>query len=205
LLGLHKRWNRLVAALSEFAINLSMIGSSVLLLISAGLTFWSLWSFGPSLTVPLLLGVFGLVVAIILLLRLKFRRRLNWVVVDGSNTLYWDNDEPALNSVRLVVEKLALDGFEPILWFDANIGYLIAGRYMNPVGLSKALRYPARRIFVAPKGTPADPLLIRDAEILEARIVTNDRFRDWQEDCPYLATQNVLIRGRIKNKQVHFR
>ncbi|KUJ78450.1 NYN domain-containing protein [Ruegeria profundi] len=147
----------------------------------------------------------GTVVASILLLRFKLRKRTNWVIVDGSNVLYWDKDEPSLHSVRLVIQKLVLDGFEPVLWFDANVGYLVSGRYMNPASLSKALRYPARRITVAPKGTPADPLLISDAERLRALIVTNDRFRDWQEHFPEVTKQDAFLRGRIKNNQVYLR
>lgn len=182
-----------------------MIGSSLLLLISASLTFWSVVTFGPNLTLPLLLGSMGTVVASILLLRFKLRKRTNWVIVDGSNVLYWDKDEPNLHSVRLVIQKLVLDGFEPVLWFDANVGYFVSGRYMNSASLSKALRYPARRITVAPKGTPADPLLISDAERLRALIVTNDRFRDWQEHFPRVTKQDAFLRGRIKNNQVCLR
>ncbi len=143
--------------------------------------------------------------ATILLLRLKLRRRVKWVVVDGSNVLYWSDNKPALHSVRLVIEKLCSDGFEPILWFDANVGYLVTGKYMNPTQLSKALRYPARRISIAPKGIPADPLVIKDATKLRARIVTNDRFRDWQEHFPQVDQQDVFVRGRIKGKQVILR
>ncbi|WP_366141032.1 hypothetical protein [uncultured Ruegeria sp.] len=160
-------------------------------------------TFGPILTLPLLIGATGIVAAIILLLRLRIGRRGNWVIVDGSNVLYWADNEPTLYSVKLVIEKLLADGFEPLLWFDANVGYLVADHYMNSVKLSKALRYPARRISVAPKGTPADPLLIRDAVKLRARIVTNDQFRDWQECFPEVARQEVFLRGGINNKQVH--
>ncbi|WP_298935225.1 hypothetical protein [uncultured Ruegeria sp.] len=182
-----------------------MIGLSLLLLLSVGLAFWSVMTSGPILTLPLLLGAIGVVLAVILLLRLRLRKRINWVVVDGSNVLYWENDEPTLYSVRLVVEKLVLDGFVPLLWFDANVGYLVAGHYMNPAKLSKALRYPAGRISVAPKGTPADPLVISDAERLRALIVTNDRFRDWQERFPQVAQQDLFLRGGIRNKCVHLK
>lgn len=179
-----------------------MIALLLLLIVFIGLMLWSVFSFGPVITLPLLLGAFGVVLSVILLLRSKLRKRVNWIVVDGSNVLYWENDEPALHSVRLVIEKLVLDGFEPVLWFDANVGYLVRGAYMSPAKLSKALRYPSRRISVAPKGTPADPLLLSEAERLKAPIVTNDRFRDWEERFPQVARQDIFLRGRIENKQV---
>ncbi|MEY8837837.1 hypothetical protein AB9K41_02225 [Cribrihabitans sp. XS_ASV171] len=180
-----------------------MIVILLFLVVSFGIACASVIAFGPILTPHLLLGAMGVVLATILLLRRKLLKRPNWVVVDGSNVLYWADETPALASVRMVVDKLVLDGFEPLLWFDANVGYLIAGRYMSPDHLAKALRYPARRIAVAPKGTPADPLLIRDAERLKARIVTNDLFRDWRESHPFVDRKEVFLRGRIEKTQVH--
>lgn len=182
-----------------------MFGLIYFLFVSVGIVLWSIWVFGPVITLPLLVAALGVVFGIIQLLRLKLRKPANWVVVDGSNVLYWENDEPALQSVRLVIEKLVSEGFEPIVWFDANIGYLVVGHYMNPAKLSKALRFPARQIWVAPKGTPADPLLIADAAKLNARIVTNDRFRDWEEQFPQVAQQDLFLRGTIRKKSVHFK
>lgn len=178
----------------------------VLLLVSSiALTIWSVLSFGPNITVPLLLGVLGFVLSVILLIKRALRKRANWVVVDGSNVLYWNNDKPALKSVKLVIDRLVSDGFEPVIWFDANVGYLIAEQYLGPAKLSKALGFPAQRIFVAPKGTPADPLLIADAIKLKANIVTNDQFRDWQEDFPLVVDQDVFLRGSINKKGLQFR
>lgn len=177
----------------------------LLLLVSISSVLWSIATLGPIITTPLLCGVIGIVLTVVLCIRRWLQKRINWVVIDGSNVLYWADDVPALHSVRLVIEQLVSEGFEPVLWFDANVGYLVSGRYMNPAKLSKALRFPAKRISVAPKGTPADPLLISDAERLSARIVTNDRFRDWAEDFPSVVQSDVFIRGQIANKCVQFR
>lgn len=196
---------RHVAKYRFFAINLRMIGLFAVLLSSVILIVWSVFNFGPNITLPLLAGAAGFVLTVILLIRLGLRRRVKWAVIDGSNVFYWDNDRPALQSVKLVVDSLVSDGFEPILWFDANIGYLVAGRYLGPAKLSKTLGFPARRIFVAPKGTPADPLLIADAVKLNASIVTNDRFRDWQKDFPQITDQQAFLRGEINDKAVRFR
>ncbi|MFC3614632.1 hypothetical protein ACFORG_12735 [Lutimaribacter marinistellae] len=193
----------IIAKNGRISIGHGMIFLFLLFVSSVGLACWSVVAFGPILTIPFLIGATGFVLTTILFFRTKLLKRPNWVVVDGSNVLYWADETPALASVRMVVEKLVLDGFEPLLWFDANVGYLVAGRYMSPDHLAKALGYPARRISVAPKGTPADPLLIRDAERLKARIVTNDRFRDWRESHPLVERQEVFLRGRIEKRQVH--
>ena len=110
-----------------------------------------------------------------------------------------------MHSVRLVIEKLVAAGFEPVIWFDANVGYLVADRYMNPYKLSQALHYPENRIYVAPKGTPADPLLIQAATDLSAPIVSNDRFRDWKEQFPQVDQAELFLRGEIVKGGVRLR
>ena len=129
--------------------------------------------------------------------RVFLRRKTNRIVVDGSNVLYWDRDTPNLQSVKQVVDILRDEGFEPLVWFDANAGYLIGDRYMGPDRLARALELPSRSVFVAPKGTPADPLLLARAAKLKARVVTNDRYRDWEERFPQIRTPGFLVRGYI--------
>jgi hypothetical protein len=50
---------------------------------------------------------------------------------------------------------------------------------------------------VAPKGSPADPLLLGDAARLGTGVVSNDRYRDWAEAFPSVTQPGVLVRGRI--------
>ncbi|MXQ09119.1 hypothetical protein GQ651_14825 [Alphaproteobacteria bacterium GH1-50] len=141
---------------------------------------------------------FGLSALTVWALFRAFRRsKKNWIVVDGSNVLYWHNETPDLHSVKQVVDILRGEGFEPLLWFDANAGYLIGDRYMGPAILAKKLEMPTASVFVAPKGTPADPLLLEHAVKLKARVVTNDRYRDWEETFPQIRMQGFLVRGYI--------
>lgn len=174
-----------------------MLKALFLFLFSIGLGLWSVLAFGPSLTPLLVAAVFGCACAVFLLVRAARKKQPRWAVVDGSNVLYWRRDEPDLHSVRLVIEKLVAAGLDPVIWFDANVGYLVSGRYMNPYRLSQALRYPESRIYVAPKGTPADPLLIQAATDLNAHIVSNDRFRDWKEQFPQVDQAELFLRGEI--------
>lgn len=132
-----------------------------------------------------------------------FRRSTkNWVVVDGSNVLYWDGETPNFRSVESVIDILKQEGFLPVVWFDANVGYLIGDRYVGPSALADRLELPRRRVFVAPKGTPADPLLIKNAKALKASVITNDRFRDWEESFPFIRQNGFLIRGYITEDQI---
>ncbi|MCE8532970.1 hypothetical protein KBY24_06205 [Ruegeria pomeroyi] len=182
-----------------------MIASLTLLAASLLLLGWSLLTFGSILTPALLAATLGVVIGVVLVLRFRLRKAPIWIIIDGSNVLYWREETPNLQTVRQCVEGLVRNGWTPLLWFDANVGYLVGSRYMGPHELSRALRYPASLINVAPKGTPADPLLIEQAGDLGARIVTNDRFRDWVETYPQVADPDLFLRGSASGEGVSLR
>ena len=66
----------------------------------------------------------------------------------------------------------------------------------RPDALSQALSLARSQIRMAPKGTPADALLLEHAAKLGTGVVSNDRFRDWAAAFPSLAEEGVLVRGR---------
>lgn len=124
------------------------------------------------------------------------------VVVDGSNVMYWVGGKPNLDTVKTVVRDLKQQGLAPVVWFDANAGYLTKDRYLGPAPLARHIGLPAKHVFVAPRGTPADPLILRSARSLKARVVTNDRFRDWADMHPYLNAPGFLVRGQVARGEV---
>ncbi|OIP87107.1 MAG: hypothetical protein AUK37_02060 [Rhodobacterales bacterium CG2_30_65_12] len=119
----------------------------------------------------------------------------NWVILDGSNVMYWRNETPDLETVRVVLAHVANLGMTPGVVFDANAGYLLFGRHQNDRAFSERLALPLDRVLVVPKGTPADPFILTAAHDLGARIVTNDRYRDWAGDFPDVKTPGYLIKG----------
>ena len=118
-----------------------------------------------------------------------------WIVVDGSNVMHWQDDTPRIEPLRDVLDRLARMGFTAGVVFDANAGYLLAGKYQHDHAFSRLLNLPEDRIMVVPKGTPADPVILTSARDLNARVVTNDRYRDWAQDYPEIARPGFLIRG----------
>ena len=48
---------------------------------------------------------------------------------------------------------------------------------------------------VVPKGTPADPYILKAARDHRGRIVSRDQFRDWSEAHPEIATPGHLVKG----------
>lgn len=170
------------------------------LLVSSTCAGLSVAFLGPVLSIPFLVSA-GMVVAAVLLLLARPRRRedVPWIVVDGSNVMYWDRETPSFDTVRQVLRAVEAEGFVPLVWFDANAGHVVAGQYMRPERLAKTLGLQQGQVLVAPKGMPADPLLLEEAARLGVRIVTNDRFRDWAEDHPMVRDPDRFVRGRVRD------
>jgi len=125
-----------------------------------------------------------------------------WIVVDGSNVMHWKDGTADLGTLRAVLAHLRELGFSPGVMFDANAGYKLAGQYLHDGALGRQLGLPKDRVMVVPRGTPADPMILTAARDLNARIVTNDRYRDWIETYPEINNPGHLIRGGFRNGQL---
>ncbi|WP_225028980.1 hypothetical protein [Xinfangfangia pollutisoli] len=125
-------------------------------------------------------------------------RRGPQVVVDGSNVLFWNDNQPNLSTVNTVVAHLRAAGMEPLVWFDANVGYRVGARWLGPDELAPKLGLPRDQVRVARKGAPADPLLLADATSRGLPVVSNDRYRDWTAEFPIVAEPGRMIRGGMR-------
>ena len=126
----------------------------------------------------------------------------NWIIVDGSNVLYWDQNLADMATVARVIRHLEAEGFVPVVWFDRNVGYRIGDRFLKEVDLADLLTLRKTQVFLAGKDTPADPWVLAQARDLKAMIVTNDRYRDWAEAHPEVQEPGLLIRGRVQGSAV---
>lgn len=148
-----------------------------------------------------LMGVALVVVFLLLRVLLPTRRPRSdaadetWILIDGSNVMHWQDNTPQLAPVRRVVSHLKALGYVPGVVFDANAGWKLEGRYLHDGDFAKRLQLEKRQVMVVPKGTQADPFLLETAQEFGARIVTNDRFRDWAEAHPEVSKTGFLIRG----------
>jgi hypothetical protein len=123
------------------------------------------------------------------------------VILDGSNVMHWQGGEPKLATVVAVLGEAMDRGMTPGVVFDANAGHLLFGRYLDDDDFARVLRMPRDRVLVVPKGTPADPTILTAARDLGARIITNDRFRDWAGDFPEVDLPGHLIPGGFRAKR----
>lgn len=111
------------------------------------------------------------------------------ILVDGSNVLFWRGMQAQTGAVDLVLEALIARRFEPQLYFDHSIA-----RVADAAVLEGWAQHVA--VLVAPKGTVADGMLLRDCAQGRFQIVSNDRLRDWRSAHPGLRAQ-WLVTGRI--------
>ncbi len=126
----------------------------------------------------------------------------SWILVDGSNVMHWHDRTPSLDPVKAVVAQLAAQGHVPGVVFDANAGWKLMGRYMHDGDFARLLGLESRQVLVVPKGTQADPFLLQTAREFGARIVTNDRYRDWADRHPEVLEPGFLIRGGMRGSTV---
>lgn len=170
----------LLISFGAFAVALVVPGMSDLLMIA-----------GPAL----LAGLYLLLRAWLVARRSNRKTQLDWIVIDGSNVMHWADETPRIEPLREVVTYLQDRGFTPGVVFDANAGYLLTGRYRHDHAFGKLLGLPPERVMVVGKGEPADPKILTAAQSLGARVVTNDRFRDWADQFPDVRKPGFLIRG----------
>jgi Zc3h12a-like Ribonuclease NYN domain len=120
-----------------------------------------------------------------------------WLLIDGSNVMHWVDNIPSLEPVQQVVDHLKGLGYVPGVVFDANAGWKLFGRYVDDRDFAKLLRIEREQVLVVPKGTQADPYLLRTARDFGVRIISNDRFRDWSADYPEVLEPGFLIPGSL--------
>lgn len=125
------------------------------------------------------------------------------VIIDGSNVMHWADGRPSLAPVLAVVAEVSRRGLTPGVIFDANVGYKIGDRYQDDRELARKLGLPEAQVLVVPKGTPADEYILQAARDLGATIISNDRYRDWQETYPDMVSEEVLLRGRFREGRLH--
>jgi|SRR5688572_7562885 hypothetical protein len=95
------------------------------------------------------------------------------VLVDGSNVAHaTEGGEARLENIRLVMTKLREEGFEPLIVADAALRHQIDDKPAYEKLVDDGI------VHQAPAGTDADYFILSFARDMDARVLTNDRFRD---------------------------
>jgi hypothetical protein len=95
------------------------------------------------------------------------------VLVDAANVAHaTEGGEARLQNITLVMDKLRLEGFEPLVVADAALRHQIDDKSAYERLIDDGV------VHQAPAGTDADYFILSFAREMDARILTNDRFRD---------------------------
>lgn len=119
------------------------------------------------------------------------------IVVDGANVAYEEKGEggkPRVANIVAVRRALEGEGFDPVVVIDASLKYDID----DPAQLESLIESQAVR--QVPAGTDADFFILEIAEQHEARVVTNDRYRDYQDQHPWINERRVpymIVKGEV--------
>ncbi len=125
----------------------------------------------------------------------------NAILVDGSNVMHWGG-EPSVTVVQQVIASLEREGFAPFVCFDANAGYKLIGHYMDAWDLAPSIGVTPDRILVVDRGVVADEVILAEAGQRGLKVVSNDRFRDWTDQHPWVKNHKRFRRGTWKQGSV---
>ena len=119
------------------------------------------------------------------------------VVIDGANVAYEERSaggKPKLSNLLKVRRELEERGFEAVIIVDASLKYGID----DQAQLETLIR--SQQIRQVPAGTDADYFIIQFADQLDARVVTNDRYKDYAEQYPWVAQRRMpymIVKGEV--------
>lgn len=116
-------------------------------------------------------------------------------VVDGSNVAHAvEGEGPRLEHIRVVCRKLEAEGYRPVVVVDARLRHTID----DTAGYEAMVDDGSIR--QAPAGTDADYFILSFARELDARVVSNDRFRDRSSSFPDIGDRLIrymLVEGEV--------
>ena len=119
------------------------------------------------------------------------------VLVDASNVAHaTEGGEARLQNIKLVQARLLEEGFEPLVVADAALRHQIDDKQAYEAMIDGG------QVHQAPAGTDADYFILSFARELNARILTNDRFRDRAEE--FAEERERIIRFMIVDGEVVF-
>ena len=119
------------------------------------------------------------------------------VVIDGANVAYEERSaggKPKLSNLLKVRRELEERDFEAIIIVDASLKYDIDDQEQ----LEQLIR--SQEVRQVPAGTDADYFIIQFADQLDARVVTNDRYRDYAEQYPWVTERRMpymIVKGEV--------
>lgn len=122
------------------------------------------------------------------------------LLVDGSNVCYWHLPHgaeriPSLNPLLVLLSELGRLGIPLVCFFDANLRFLLQRE--EQLIFSDLINSHKSLFGEVPGRTRADDAILMRADRDATRIVSNDQFRGYQKDFPWLRDEFRLIKGLV--------
>ena len=119
------------------------------------------------------------------------------VVIDGANVAYEERSaggKPKLSNLLNVRNELEGRGFEAVIIVDASLNYDIDDQKQLETLIQ------SQQVRQVPAGTDADYFIIQLADQFNARVVTNDRYKDYLDDYPWITDRRLpymIVKGEV--------
>lgn len=119
-------------------------------------------------------------------------------IVDGANLAYAERGgrgRPKIANLMAIRAALEERGFDVTIFVDASL----ARRIDDPDRLRALIG--DGEIIQSPAGTEADEAILEMARERDAVVVSNDRFRDWVDEFPWIDERRVgaiVVDGRAQ-------
>jgi predicted nuclease of predicted toxin-antitoxin system len=122
----------------------------------------------------------------------------NVAVVDAANVAHEEvsqGGKPKIGNLMAVRDRLRELGYEPIVIADASLRHEID----DPDQFESLLEKQEFR--QVPAGTDADYFIVQTAEQQDALIISNDRYKDFEEQHPWVGDRRVpfmIVKGQVQ-------
>jgi hypothetical protein len=126
-----------------------------------------------------------------------------FVIVDGLNLIHrLGHGRPQLTPMLLVVLEVAANARDFSCVFDASTKYALRG-YERWAYEEFVRRYPDHFIEVTAR-TQADPVILAEAAVHSAIVVSNDVFKKYFDQYPWVKNDERVIRANRFRDHLHF-
>ena len=125
------------------------------------------------------------------------------VVIDGANVAYEERSgggKPKLSNLLKVRRELEQRGLAPVIIIDASLKYDIDDQEQ----IEALIR--SQQIRQVPAGTDADFFILEVANQHDARIVTNDQYKDYLAQYPWIPERRLpymIVLGEVHLYEDH--
>ncbi len=128
------------------------------------------------------------------------------VVLDGLNLIFSQRNTPRFSNFLTVLLEVARVARNGCSYFDASTWHYLkdAGRFADIQAYLYLLRTYPRYFVEVEAGTQADSTILAVAQRRSALVVSNDKFRDYRDEYPWVETEGCVLPVNRRGDHLHF-